>query len=70
VNTRKALQKSGNDLVVTWCNICNARPADGVLTVWDEDAQQTLDLDACEPCVVEIPAEDWVQKGIDMIDGI
>lgn len=36
---------------VKWCNICNARPADGQLTVLIEDIPEVID--ACEPCVYD-----------------
>lgn len=36
-------------MIVEWCNICNERPADGVLTVIIEGVEE--DLDACMVCV-------------------
>jgi len=34
---------------VEWCSVCNARPADGTLTVVIEG--QHVEIPACEPCV-------------------
>lgn len=45
--------------VVQWCNICNAAPSEGVLTVLDEEDNE-LKLDACERCVATIPKERWI----------
>lgn len=36
---------------VKWCSVCNAAPADGVLTVLLDDIPEPQELDACEGCV-------------------
>jgi hypothetical protein len=47
-------------LSVEWCSLCNSRPADGTLTIQDPISLEPLDVPACEPCVREIPSEDWI----------
>lgn len=39
------------DVHVTWCNVCNASPADGKLTILIDGVEE--DIDACEPCVID-----------------
>lgn len=34
---------------VTWCSICNAHPADGILTVYIDD--MLAEIPACKGCV-------------------
>ena len=38
-------------MIVNWCNLCNAQPATGTLTIIDPVTNITTDLDACEQCV-------------------
>lgn len=45
---------------VSWCNLCNARPSDGRLTVLLEDEDEPITLDACQICVMDIPKENWM----------
>jgi hypothetical protein len=47
-------------LVVEWCNLCNARPSDGVLTILDPETNKPLDVQSCVFCVAAIPKEDWM----------
>lgn len=36
---------------ISWCSVCNSRPADGMLTVLINDVPE--DIPACEPCVLD-----------------
>jgi len=49
---------------IKWCNICNSRPADGVLEMVDKQNER-VPYDACKPCVDDIMAGniDWVKWG-------
>ena len=49
-----------------WCNICNAKPADGKLVAFinNEHGEPDLDLgeqvlDACKGCVELFASKDW-----------
>jgi hypothetical protein len=44
---------------VQWCNLCNARPADGELHVRLTEDGPVETLNACTPCVIDIPKENW-----------
>jgi hypothetical protein len=56
VNGKRLLEQ------VDWCSICNARPADGTLTVLLEGIETPQDIPACTPCVMAIPKEDWIDR--------
>ena len=51
---------------ITWCSICNSRPADGVLELLDKYTYEVVPYDACNDCVVKVRAGqvDWIQNGL------
>lgn len=51
---------------VKWCNICNARPADGVLELLERQTNELVPYDACDECVGKILNNeiDWIENKI------
>ena len=51
---------------VKWCNICNARPADGVLEMLSKSTNELVPYDACQECVRKIVDNkiDWIENNI------
>jgi hypothetical protein len=48
---------------VKWCNLCNSRPADGMLQAQLVEDGPVENLDVCTPCVTDIPKENWYEPG-------
>lgn len=53
--------------MIKWCNICNVRPAQGVLTLLDKTTNELMNFDACTECVRAIHENkvDWIEDGIE-----
>lgn len=49
-------------LAVRFCNLCNSRPAQGILEILRDGETQTEFIDACAQCVIDIPQEVWMNK--------
>lgn len=49
-----------------WCSICNARPADGVLTLVAKSTDEYQDYDVCDSCVEDVVSGkiDWIENKI------
>lgn len=58
-----------------WCNLCNAHPSDGLLTVENpfEPNGEPVKLEACQSCVEDLPWKDGMVvseiQGPDILGG-
>lgn len=46
--------------MIYWCSLCNAAPADGILTILRNGETQTEDVKACNGCVERLGKDDWI----------
>lgn len=48
--------------LISWCGLCNSRPSDGILEILFDGEVETQYVEACTPCVVDIPKEEWIMN--------
>jgi len=50
-----------NDIFIHWCEICNERPATGILTVIRKGEIEPTLMHACTKCVDGLDETDWIE---------
>jgi hypothetical protein len=56
-------------MMIHWCEICNAAPAEGVLEVIYSGETQISRIMSCTSCVEKIDDSDWIEN-IDLQQGV